>query len=132
MSQSDETWNEVGEGFKRLGSLFKEHYETREAGEESDGPSEEEVKDALQKIGDGLKTAFATVGDAAKDPEVKDEAKQTAKSFFDAIGATFAELGDEISAWREKHKAPDEPPSRTDAAPAEAIDPDLPADPAED
>ena len=107
MNQSDETWNEVGEGFKKLGSMFKQDYQAQD--QEGDSISDEEVKDAVRTIGEGLKTAFATVGDAVKDPEVKDEAKQTAKSFFDAIGATFSELGDEISKWREKNSTDDSP-----------------------
>ena len=119
MGQSDETWNEVGDGFKKLGSLFKSHYESQDSEEATEAVSDEEVKDALRTIGDGLKTAFATIGDAVKDPEVQDEAKQTAKSFFDAIGATFAELGDEISAWREKNK-------EDDAAPSEEASPEDP------
>ena len=123
MGQSDETWNEVGDGFKKLGSLFKSHYESRDSEEGTEAVSDEEVKDALRTIGDGLKTAFATIGDAVKDPEVQDEAKQTAKSFFDAIGATFAELGDEISAWREKNKEDDA------AASEEAAPEDPPATP---
>ena len=116
MGQSDETWNEVGDGFKKLGSLFKSHYESQDSEETTETVSDEEVKDALRTIGDGLKTAFAGIGDAVKDPEVQDEAKQTAKSFFDAIGATFAELGDEISAWREKNKEDEAP---TEAAASE-------------
>ena len=113
MGQSDETWNEVGDGFKKLGSLFKSHYESQDSEETTETVSDEEVKDALRTIGDGLKTAFASIGDAVKDPEVQDEAKQTAKSFFDAIGATFAELGDEISAWREKNKEDEAPTEAT-------------------
>ena len=116
MGQSDETWNEVGDGFKKLGSLFKSHYESQDSEETTETVSDEEVKDALRTIGDGLKTAFASIGDAVKDPEVQDEAKQTAKSFFDAIGATFAELGDEISAWREKNNEDEAP---TEAAASE-------------
>ena len=108
MSQSDETWNEVGDGFKKLGSLFKQHYQAQD--QDGEAVSEDEVKDAIHKIGEGLKTAFVTVGDAVKDPEVKDEAKQTAKSFFDAVGATFTELGDEISKWREKNSTDETPP----------------------
>ena len=61
-------------------------------------------------------------GMGVKDPEMKDEAKETAKSFFDAIGATFTELGDEFKKWRNKDDDM-EPPSRTDAAPAEPTEP---------
>lgn len=131
MSQSDESWNDVGERFKKLGSMFKQHYEAQDAEGTSEAVSDEEVKEAFATLGESIKTAFATVGDAVKDPEVQDEAKQTAKSFFDAIGATFTELGDEFNKWRNKEDDM-EPPSRTEAAPAEPIDPDLPADPAED
>lgn len=122
MSQSDETWNEVGEGFKKLGSMFKQHYESQAGKEDSEAVSDEEVKDAIRTIGENLKTAFATVGDAAKDPEVQSEAKQTAKSFFDALGATFADLGDEISKWREKGKS-EEQPSTAEEPPAETTEP---------
>lgn len=128
MGQSDETWNEVGDGFKKLGSLFKSHYESQDSDEDTEAVSDEEVKDALRTIGDGLKTAFATIGDAVKDPEVQDEAKQTAKSFFDAIGATFAELGDEISAWREKNKE-DEASVPEEATPEGAAPEDPPTTP---
>ena len=131
MSQSDESWNDVGERFKKLGSMFKQHYEAQDAEEASEAVSDEEVKEAVATLGESIKTAFATVGDAVKDPEVQDEAKQTAKSFFDAIGATFTELGDEFNKSRSKEDDM-EPPSRTDAAPAEPVDPGLPADPAED
>ena len=125
MSQSDESWNDVGERFKKLGSMFKQHYEAQDAEGTAEAVSDEEVKEAVATLGESIKTAFATVGDAVKDPEVQDEAKQTAKSFFDAIGATFTELGDEFKKWRSKDDDM-EPPSRTDAAPAEPTDP--PAD----
>ena len=131
MSQSEESWNDVGERFKKLGSMFKQHYEAQDAEGTSEAVSDEEVKEAVATLGESIKTAFATVGDVVKDPEVQDETKQTAKSFFDAIGATFTELGDEFNKWRNKDDNM-EPPSRTEAAPAEPIDPDLPADPAED
>jgi hypothetical protein len=118
MSQSDESWNDVGERFKKLGSMFKQHYEAQDAEGTSEAVSDEEVKEAVATLGESIKTAFATVGDVVKDPEVQDEAKQTAKSFF-------------FNKWRNKDDNM-EPPSRTEAAPAEPIDPDLPADPAED
>ena len=113
MTQSDETWNEVSEGFKKLGSMFKQHYESQGTDEASEAVSDDEVQDAVRTIGEGLKTAFTTFGDAVKDPEVQDEVKQTAKSFFDALGASFAELGDEISKWRDKNKD-EEPPAGTE------------------
>jgi hypothetical protein len=36
-----------------------------------------------------IKPVFASIGDAFADQEIRAEARQTAFSFFDALGATF-------------------------------------------
>ena len=98
MSQADEAWNEVGEQFKKLGSMFKQHFET----EPEPSVSEDEVKEAVHTLGESIKTAFSAFGDAVTDPELQEEARQTAGSFFDALGTTFSEVGAEISERREQ------------------------------
>jgi hypothetical protein len=101
MSQPDEAWNDVGEQFKRLGSTLKRRYQTSDGRGNSDGleaPSEDEVKDALRTLSESIKHAFVTVGDAMNDAEIREETRQTAGSFFDALGATFAKLGEDICA----------------------------------
>jgi hypothetical protein len=110
MGQSDEAWNDVGEQFKTLGSMFKDHYQKHEGEIRVEAVSDDEVKEALRTLGDSVKTAFASVGDAFADQEIRTEARQTAGSFFDALGATFSELAADIS----KHpnqESPDQPPS---------------------
>jgi predicted HAD superfamily phosphohydrolase len=119
MSQSEEAWNDVGEQFRKLGSMFKHHYEAQEHDEGTEVVSEGEVRDAVRTLGESIRTAYVTVGDAIKDPEVQEEARQTAGSLFDALGATFSELGDDISKWRERGESLD-PPSPTEAAPPDA------------
>ncbi len=57
-------------------------------------------------LGESIRTAFATVGDAIKDPKVQKEARQAAASFFDALGTTFSELGDDISRRRQRGETP--------------------------
>ncbi len=101
MSQSDEAWSEVVEQVKKLGSMFAHHYQAQEGQTGAEVVSNDEVKDALLTIGESMKAAFGTVGDAIKDPDVQDEARQTAASFFDALGVTFSELGDDISNLRQ-------------------------------
>ena len=64
----------------------------------------------LRTLGDSVKTAFASIGDALADQEIRTEARQTAGSFFDALGATFAELGADIAKQRDQD-SPDQPPS---------------------
>lgn len=106
MSRSDEAWNEVGDQFKRLGSTFKHLYETRDVDQQSDPPSDDEVKDALRTLGESVSHAFATVGDAFNDPEVKEETRQAAGLFFDALGATFSGVGDDISSGSKTEQGP--------------------------
>jgi hypothetical protein len=101
MGQSDEAWNDVGEQLKALGMMFKSHYQAYEGEDITEVVSEDEVKDALRTLGESAKAAFGTIGDAFTDPEIREEARQTAGSFFDALGVTFSELGADISTRRE-------------------------------
>lgn len=117
MVQSEEAWNEVGEQFKSLGSMFKVHYLAQQNGDRIDVLSDDEVKDALRILGESLKAAFATVGDAFVDPEVRDEARQTAGSVFDALGATFSNLGHDISKRSESRALPHQPTPVETASP---------------
>jgi len=107
VSQSDEAWGEVVEQVKKLGSMFAYHYQAQEGETNAEVVSNDEVKDALLTLGESFKAAIGTVGDAIKDPEVQDEARQTAASFFDALGATFSELGDDISRRHQVDDSPD-------------------------
>jgi len=122
MGQSDEAWNDVGEQLRTLGSMFKDHYQSHEGEIRVDVVSDDEVKDALRTLGDSVKTAFASIGDAIADQELRTEARQTAGSFFDALGATFSELGADITRQRDQ-ESPDPPhsdePTSTDGAETE-------------
>lgn len=111
MNQSNEAWTDVVEQVKKLGSAVKDHYQTQERDTETEALPEDEVRDALLAIGEIVKAAFATVGDAIKDPEIQEEAKQTAGSFFDALGTTFSELGDDISQGGGVQDSPEQPPA---------------------
>lgn len=110
MGQSDEAWNDVGEQLKKLGFMFKTHYQEYEGEDFTEVVSDAEVKDALRTLGESVKAAFATVGDAFADAEIRDEARQTAGSFFDALGATFSDLGHDISAERRSENPSSELP----------------------
>ena len=110
MGQSDDAWSDVGEQLKTLGSMFKDHYQNQEGEVHVDVVSDDEVKEALRTLGDSVKTAFASIGDVIADQEIRTEARQTAGSFFDALGATFSELGADISKKADQ-EFPDPPPS---------------------
>jgi hypothetical protein len=117
MGQSDEAWSEVGEQLKTLGSMFKNHYQAQEDVSVVEVVSEDEVKDALRVLGESVKAAFSTVGDAFTDPEIHTEARQTAGAFFDALGVTFSELGRDISNRDESEDPSNQPFQGENASP---------------
>jgi len=94
MGDVETAWKEVGDKFTDLGSRFRDHYRKLEA-ERSDGTeATEESEQAFKKVADQLDTAFAAVGNAFRDAEVKDDARTAANSLLAAFGATFQEIGD--------------------------------------
>lgn len=101
MDQSDRAWNNVGEQLMTLGMMVKSHYQAYEGEDFTEVVSDAEVKDAIRTLGESVKAAFSTVGDAVADAEIRDEARQTAGSFFNALGVTFSELGADISSGPE-------------------------------
>ena len=107
MSQLDEAWNDVGEQFKKLGSVFKEHYDEYGVDEAVD-VSDEAFEDAMRSLGEGLRAAVGAVGDSIKDPELATDVRDTAGSLFTALGATFSEIGSQISTHEEDASSPDE------------------------
>ena len=125
MTDTDQSWQEVGEKFTALGRKFKEHYEARGASEEGtpeDIPIDEksELKQAMDTMGEGLERVFGSIGDSLQDDEVKSQAKSAFSSLLDAIGDTFSELGDEV-----RNMGKSEDPEPTDSAPpAEDFEPD--------
>ncbi|MFO7699105.1 MAG: hypothetical protein R6W79_00665 [Acidimicrobiia bacterium] len=127
MSQMDEAWSDVGERFKRLGSMYKEHYKAHEGDPDRETPTDEEVAEALRQLGTSIRTAFEAAGDTIADPDLKEEARGTASSFFNALGTTFNELAAQIAAKRERTQ---DAPTATAPEPGDAAveDPEPPED----
>jgi len=97
MSQSHDAWVEVGEHLKTLGATLKRHYQEQQVSQRPETASREEVKDAIKTLSDSVAAAFGTIGDAVTDPEVTAEARETAGVFLEALGASFSELGADVS-----------------------------------
>ncbi len=99
MGQMDDAWNDVGEQFGALGSLFAQHFEKQSADEDEADPAvtQEQLDSAVSKLKQGLETAMGSASNAAKDPSLKEGARASASSVLDAVGATLSEVGGEIS-----------------------------------
>ena len=96
MSQAEDAWYEVGEQLRRLGVLFKDHYEAQES-EAEPSVSEEDVAEAMRTLGAGMKAVLGATGDTLSDPELVTETRETAGAIFTALGATFSELGSQVA-----------------------------------
>ncbi len=91
MSRSDEAWEDVGDQFKKLGAMFRDHYEAQR----SDGAIEVD-EEAVSSFGDNMRSALGAVIETVTDSEVHGEARQTASSFLEALGSTFSQLGEDL------------------------------------
>jgi hypothetical protein len=94
MGDRDDAWHRVAERFRSLGQRFKEHYE--DTGEPATEGTNEDVKRALQDLGEALDRVFTATGNALRDESVRDEGKRAATALGDALGVTFAELGEDL------------------------------------
>jgi len=95
--QPRDPWNVFQEDFGGLGDRLKDTYR-RVASE--DGPSEEEIKDALGTLLGAWDQVADSVSSALRDPQVREKLKAAAGSLAAAIGTTIAELGTELTSSR--------------------------------
>jgi hypothetical protein len=102
MTDVRSAWNEAGGKLQGLGSSLKQHY-AQQRGDDS-GQTREQVSDAFKKVGEALQDAIDAVGAAAKDPAVKEEAKQASRSVTEALSATFSEISDDVRKAFDKRK----------------------------
>ena len=86
-------WSEFHEEFGGLGDRLKETY--RRVSSE-DGPSEEEIKEAVGTLIGAWDQVAESVSTALQDPEVRERLKAAASSFATAVGNTISELGTEL------------------------------------
>jgi polysaccharide deacetylase 2 family uncharacterized protein YibQ len=61
-----------------------------------DGPSEDDVREALQTLGNAARSLADSIGVAMRDPDVRRQVKDAAASLVAALGTTFDELAVEL------------------------------------
>ncbi len=86
-------WQEAGERWATIGRRLREQYRTI-AGD--DGPTEDEVREAVVVLGDAARRIVDAVGGAMRDPAVRDQVRDAAASLVSALGTTFHDLGEEL------------------------------------
>jgi hypothetical protein len=98
MDETKRAWEEVGEGFSKLGRIISERY--RQLGEErGTRPSAEEegvVADAVRRATEELDRAFTSLGDTLRDDDARAHVRDTGRKLTEALDVTFTAVGEEI------------------------------------
>ena len=113
-----ERWKSVGDDFAGLKDAFKARYDQKETDDEDETPDSEDVKNALNTIGEGLERLFSSLGDVVRDDEFKSKAKATMKNLGDAITESVSDISAK-TVQRKTHKASDDDSSESTDTPTE-------------
>lgn len=112
MTEAKKAWDDVVSEFSGLGLKLKLHLEQARGDKDEpvdDGePAGKDVNAALKKLAEAIDDAFEAVGAAAKDSAVRSDIKGVGKSLSTALGATFAEVSEDLSkAFKSKPQPPE-------------------------
>jgi enamine deaminase RidA (YjgF/YER057c/UK114 family) len=91
MDDAKQAWREVADQISGLGLKLKLHFE-----QSAQPETEESVTKAFDEVREALDRAFATVGNAVKDPSVKQDVADVARSLGDALTTTFAQVSESL------------------------------------
>lgn len=92
-NRSDDPWKGVSSDFNLLREQLKETYRSVA---QNGGPSDEEIKEAFATLVAAWDQVAESMSTALKDPDVREQLKETASSFAAALGATISEFGEEL------------------------------------
>lgn len=100
MSDTRQAWEQVGDHLSGLGQKMKHHLEQELS--DDDG---EQVVSALKKLGDAIEETVEAIGNAAKDPAVKEDVKNFGRSFVAALSVTAEDASGRVRDVVDRQKA---------------------------
>lgn len=118
MAEARGPWNDVGDRLGALALKLKLH-----AQEELSEERRAEARSAFERFGTTIQGAIDGLGDAVRDPAVKEDAKAAGEALSTAVSATVEEVR---KAFR---PPPSTDPPKADPRPAAGDPPPAPADP---
>jgi hypothetical protein len=120
MDETKHAWDEVGDGFTKLGRMISERYKLQEGQEAkpSGGSENSAVSDAVRRATEELDRAFTSLGDTLRDDDAQAQMRETGKKLTDALRVTFNEVADEVrrAIGSRGSGGSDEPPGATPSA----------------
>jgi hypothetical protein len=99
VSDPKSAWDRVGDEMSNLGKKLQQHLD--QSGPQSKAAAE--AQDALKQMAAAIDGAIEGVGNAVRDPGVRDTATKVAQSFRDALGVSLKKAGENL-------KGDDSPP----------------------
>jgi hypothetical protein len=98
MDETKRAWDEVGEGFVKLGRIISERYKNlgEERASQSDPADDRGVAEAIRRATEELDKAFTSLGDTLRDKDSQVNVRETGRKLSDAIKVTFTEVSDEV------------------------------------
>ena len=88
-------WTQFEADMKALRDGLRRHYEPAPSGSP-------DLQSALNKLGQAADEVFESLGNATRDPEVRDGTRKAARSFGSALAETFRDVADEVAAAMRK------------------------------
>jgi len=85
MADPKKAWADVGDAMSALGLKLKLH------AEQETSEDDKEITSALERLTGVVNDIFEGVGNAARDPAVRDDARNIAQAFAGAVDATIDE-----------------------------------------
>ena len=94
MSDAGSAWKETGERVAALGASLKRHYDERSRTGAGEPPPD--LGEAARRVADAVRDAVDSLGAAAQDPAVTEDARRVGASFAEALSVTFAEVSEDL------------------------------------
>jgi hypothetical protein len=114
MDETKRSWDEVGEGFAKLGRIISERYGHlgEERASRPSTPEEGVVADAIRRATDELDRAFTSLGDTLRDDEAREHVRETGRKLSEALKVTFTAVSEEVrrAVGGRRSPGPSEPP----------------------
>src|SRR4051794_33477975 len=100
-----DAWNEVAEGFAKLGGGMKERYGSGPGAGAPDNPGTatgagyERLREAFERLVEAGRDVGQRSMDVLRDADVNAQAKDAARSLNDALSTTVDMIGNEVGQW---------------------------------
>jgi len=134
-----DAWNEVAEGFTKLGSVMRDRYrggttdapgpaDTGAAADTGTAAGGDRLREAFERLVEAGRDVGQRSVDVLRDADVNAQAKDAARSLNDALSATVDLIGHEVGQWFGRGETISTTATSDAAGPVDApgdVDPDV-------